>query len=71
MTNREWLSTLSDEEFYLWLYEKQSVYYKENPLTKKLEIKPLGNYSPTLWEITSNSTQSQTTLLNWFKEKRK
>ena len=71
MTNREWLSTLTDEEFVEWaLGDYVSVYlYSEN---NQIEwFRPPQSYSPTLMEIVSNTTSAKIKLKEWLKEERK
>ena len=65
MTNREWLRTLSDEEFTKWcLHEEygnfdfqKNTYIREQP-------------SPRLETLKFTSTSSYNALLKWLKEER-
>ncbi len=60
MTNREWLSTLSDEDFAKWCFY---------PVSQDAN----GNYIqpfPTLQTIAVSNTSSYGGLLGWLKEER-
>lgn len=62
MTNREWLETLSDEEFVKWCLWKQ-----EFDFIRMQPIQP----APTLDHIKTSWNSSYAGLLNWLKEERK
>lgn len=65
MTNREWLQSLSDEDFAKWCINKGGGWF--NPQTKKNEYFPPY---PTLHYIRSGSTSSYDALLKWLGEER-
>ena len=65
MTNREWLNTLSDEDFTKWcLYEAQNFF---NRKTNEYDI--VQPY-PTLHTIKISFTSSYDGLLKWLNEER-
>ena len=56
MTNREWLNSLSNENFICWLYEKTGIRYFKDAKLYCFE------YYPTKHDITEVSTHSQLAL---------
>ena len=64
MTNREWLNSLSNENFMFWLYEKTGIkYFKDDKLY-------CFEYYPTKHDITAASTHSQLALQEWLDKER-
>lgn len=59
MTNREWLNSLSNEDFIYWLFEKS--YFDEN-------FKPINQVRPTFKDIKNNYLDSKQGLLEWLDE---
>lgn len=70
MTNREWLGTLSNEEFVEWVlndYKTMWLYARGY----KIEWSRLPqSYSPTVAEIVSSTTDAKITLKEWLNEER-
>lgn len=70
MTNREWLSTLTDEEFAIWVfgapvpivYRKVNGHFEPDGLPDKL--------APRLEEIKRRSNSSYHELLDWLSKER-
>lgn len=71
MTNREWLATLSDEDFIFWMTEHRGCESDWNTETGIYEIVSVYPFYPTKYEICAFHTNSNTRLLEWFKEERK
>jgi hypothetical protein len=67
MTNREWLATLSNEDFVNWLYAEQSIFY--DPTTFEVVAKAV--YYPTKTEVTMGWNSYSERLLQWLGEERK
>ncbi len=68
MTNKEWLATLSEEDFANWLYsERTRTYDLEH--NKMVVFAP--NYSPCLQEVVIGWTNYHQRLVMWLKEERK
>lgn len=61
MTNREWLETLTDEEFVEWLLNEHSLDWST--------MKP-RKVSPTLREVMVVATSSSWAIKEWLKEER-
>ena len=61
MTNREWLATLTDDEFVDWCLGKDFIDFNT--------FLPIGLY-PHLENITSSYTSSFYGLLEWLKQER-
>lgn len=71
MTNREWLSTLTDEEFVEWVmgdYMSAYFYTEDNQIEW---FRPPQSYSPTVVEIVSRTTNAKIRLKEWLNEERK
>ena len=67
MTNREWLNSLSNEDFVKWIYAEETRTW--NPDTKEtLVFAP--NYSPCLNEIVRLWTSATFRLQQWLEEER-
>lgn len=62
MTNREWLATLTDEEFIEWLFNDSSWDW-ETMSSRKI--------SPTFREVSSTNISSRGGMKIWLKEERK
>lgn len=64
MTNREWLNSLSNENFMRWLFEKSGfVIFKDGKWYCK-------EYYPTRYDICNSSTHSYDALEKWLEEER-
>lgn len=69
MTNREWLNSLSNEEFYKWLFEDSGCYSEYNQDTHEYEYK-FRSYYPTRYDIIGRFTDSHCGMLDWLNEER-
>ena len=67
MTNREWLATLTDEDFVNWLYAEKSIFYDH----RTLKVIEQAVYYPTLTEITMGWSSYSGRMLQWLNEERK
>jgi hypothetical protein len=67
MTNREWLATLSDEDFVNWIYAEKSIFH--DPKTFKVVEQAV--YYPTKTEITMGWTSYSDRMLQWLGEERR
>ena len=67
MTNKEWLATLSEEDFANWVYAERTRQYdfKNN---KVIVYAP--NYSPCLEEVVMGWNDYHERLVMWLKENR-
>jgi hypothetical protein len=67
MKNREWLATLSNEDFVNWIYAEQSIFYD----TITFKVVEQAVYYPTLTEVTMGWNSCSGRLLQWLNEERK
>lgn len=70
MTNREWLSTLSDEDFARWCFWKNSFSYTVDAENGDIQVEKISEFSPTLYEASNNSTYAELSLVEWLKQDR-
>ncbi len=68
MTNKEWLATLSEEDFANWLYTDRTRTYDVEH-NKMVVFSP--NYSPCLKEVVIGWNDYHQRLVMWLKEERK
>lgn len=71
MKNREWLNTLTNEEFVDWVmsdYVSAYWYTEDNQIEW---FRPPQSYSPTVAEIVSRTTDARIRLKEWLNEERK
>lgn len=67
MTNREWLATLSNEDFVNWIYAEKSIFYDH----RALKVVEKAVYYPTLTEVTMGWNHYSGRMLQWLNEERK
>lgn len=67
MTNREWLNSLSNEDFVKWILEDYTRYYDIN---KREEVVFAPGYSPCMQEVIRGWTSSSFRLAQWLDEER-
>lgn len=79
MTNREWLDSLTDEEFTHWLYDEQSqivrwkdaIGYDSHGEKVEVQIPIFDKLYPRFHEIGRGWTSSSGRFAQWIKEERK
>lgn len=69
MTNREWLNSISDDEYCKWMFSDHGYYQAYNEETHEFEYK-FYSYYPTKCEICHEYANSYEGMKEWLKEER-
>lgn len=67
MTNKEWLATLSEEDFANWIYAERTAIFDPNKMELIIHS---PEYSPCLNEVVMAWNDSRSRLIDWLKEER-
>lgn len=70
MTNREWLSTLTDEEFVMWMSVSVSESYTIDNDGNRYYLTPPMPWTPTAKEVVRDSTNAVLRMIKWLSEER-